>query len=147
VKRTLLKNSNPDLPDLQFIVSRTRKGVTELINTETGELQFVAESPTLETFDHHLSSVPWSESIPFASRPKNFVEELQAKRIELLKQNVKTRRKLHKGPKEPGEKRARKPRASKTSALTLALQAEIKSQLQALDPEVKAKLEKFLYRK
>lgn len=76
----------------------------ELVRSDTGEL--VKLSPTAELAKNLLDQAVLKEERldprfpPFPERGRGFIKELQLRRLKLLEENVKSRRKLHKGPAE-----------------------------------------------
>lgn len=133
---------------IEYIISRQRPGrPVELVRIDTGELVLHHAPVTTPVIIHELPTIP--KLVPFSQRGGlAFVESLQARRLEALKENVKAR-KVHKGPggKAKGAGTGvRKARGASAIAAQMIKQ-EVEESLGKLDSSAAEKLRRFMNKK
>jgi hypothetical protein len=128
----------------QYILSRERGSVMELVDCKTGRLVLVCyplepgiSPPSLPVLQEPQPDV---KAVLFPFRPPEFLTQLRQRREEYLKaaRAGKVRsRKVEKSPAKPGE---RKPRGSRAAKAGSKAQTQMAAAVSNLPPEVQAML-------
>lgn len=93
----------------EYVISRIRDGIVELVNIETGEMKKMSHHEMLSQsastiHDHHIGVL--SSLVPFSQRPRSFLDELRQRRRTLLEEHKKARKvKINNGTKPSRKKK------------------------------------------